>query len=148
MNVPATRLPARDALVLARARWQIELLFKLWKSHGQLAASRSRKPARRLCELFAKLLALLAQHWLLLISCWRFPDRSLVRAAQVIRQFALALAIASDSRAHLATVIRRLAATLASGARIDRRRQRPGTWQLLLALDAAFDDPDSASWAA
>jgi Transposase DDE domain len=148
MNVPATRLPARDALVLARARWQIELLFKLWKSHGQLAASRSRKPARRLCEVFAKLLALLAQHWLLLISCWRFPDRSLVRAAQVIRQFALALAIASDSRAHLATVIRRLAATLASGARIDRRRQRPGTWQLLLALDAAFDDPDSASWAA
>jgi hypothetical protein len=147
-NVPAPLLPVRDALVLARARWQIELLFKLWKSHGHLADSRSRKPAHRLTELFAKLLALLVQHWLLLVSCWRFPDRSLVRAAQVVRQFTLALAIASDSRTHLATVIRRLATTLAAGARIDRRRQRPGTWQLLLALDASHDDPSIADWAA
>jgi Transposase DDE domain len=147
-NVPPTLLPARDALILARARWQIELLFKLWKSHGQLATSRSRKPSRRLCELFAKLLARLVQHWLFLVSCWRFPNRSLVRSAQVVRPFALALAIASDSRAHLCAVIRRLAAILAAGARIDRRRARPGTWQLLLALDATSDDPDSTSWAA
>jgi hypothetical protein len=147
-NVPPDLLTVRDALVIARARWQIELLFKLWKSHGQLAASRSLKPARRLTELFAKLLALLAQHWLLLLSCWRFPDRSLVRAAQVVRQFALALAIAADSADHLTVVIRRLVASLASGARIDRRRKRPGTWQLLLALDSALDDPASADWAA
>lgn len=147
-NVPPARLTVREALVVARARWQIELLFKLWKSHGHLAASRSRKPARRLAELFAKLLALLAQHWLLLVSSWRFPDRSLVRAAQAVRQFALALAIASDSLARLTTAIRRLATSLASGARIDRRRKRPGTWQLLLALDATVDDPASADWAA
>ena len=137
-----------EALVVARARWQIELLFKLWKSHGHLTSSRSRKTARLLCEVFAKLLALLAQHWLCLLSCWRFPNRSLVRSAQVIRQFALALAIASDSTTHLSTVIRRLVSTLASGARIDRRRRRPGTWQLLLALDDAHDDPVTADWAA
>lgn len=147
-DVPLDLLSAREALVLARARWQIELLFKLWKSHGQLDASRSRKPARRLCEVFAKLLALLVQHWLLLVSCWRFPDRSLVRAAQVVRQFALALAIASDDDAHLAAVIRRLAATLAPGPRIDRRRRHPGTWQLLLALDDALGDPATSDWAA
>jgi hypothetical protein len=147
-NVAPDLLTVRDALVLARARWQIELLFKLWKSHGQLTTSRSLKPSRRLAELFAKLLALLAQHWLLLVSCWRFPDRSLVRAAQVVRQFALALAIASDSVAHLVIVIRRLVASLARGARIDRRRKRPGTWQLLLALDATLDAPASSDWAA
>ncbi len=147
-NVPPDRLAVRDALVLARARWQIELLFKLWKSHGHLTASRSAKSPRRLTELFAKLLALLVQHWLLLLACWRFPDRSLVRAAAAVRQFALALAIAADSIAHLTVVIRRLVASLASGARIDRRRRRPGTWQLLLALDAIADDPTSADWAA
>jgi DDE family transposase len=147
-NVPAARLTVRDALVIARARWQIELLFKLWKSHGHLAASRSAKPARRLTELFAKLLALLIQHWLLLVSCWRFPDRSLVRAAQVVRQFALALALASDAVAHLRTTIRRLVSALASGARIDHRRRQPSTWQLLLALDVALDDPLTADWAA
>ncbi len=30
-NVPTQLLSLREALVLARARWQIELLFKLWK---------------------------------------------------------------------------------------------------------------------
>src|SRR5262249_50684657 len=33
-NVPAERLTLQEALVLGHARWQIELLFKLWKSQG------------------------------------------------------------------------------------------------------------------
>ncbi len=33
-TVPAEQLTLAEALVLLRARWQIELLFKLWKSHG------------------------------------------------------------------------------------------------------------------
>src|SRR5690348_275236 len=33
-NVPPAQLSLREALVLLRARWQVELLFKLWKSHG------------------------------------------------------------------------------------------------------------------
>jgi Transposase DDE domain len=40
-NVPPDLLSLREALVLARARWQIELLFKLWKSHGHIDESRS-----------------------------------------------------------------------------------------------------------
>lgn len=147
-NVPQSVLSTEEALILTRARWQIELLFKLWKSHGALAASRSHKPERQLCEIFAKLLALLIQHWLFLVTCWRAPNRSLVRAAQLVRQFALALAIACDSPAHLATSIRRLAAGLAAGARIDSRRRAPGTWQLLLAVDTLLDDTLSSDWAA
>jgi hypothetical protein len=147
-NVPPAVLTTEDALVLARARWQIELLFKLWKSHGHLTSSRSHKPWRRVCELFAKLLALLIQHWLFLVTCWRCPKRSLVRAAQLVRQFALALAIACDSAAHLAATIRRLDAGLQAGATIDPRRRSPGTWQLLLALDSRLDDPLTSDWAA
>jgi hypothetical protein len=147
-NVPPTLLTTNEALILARARWQIELLFKLWKSHGSLEASRSQKPDRLLCEIFAKLLALLIQHWLFLVTCWRAPNRSLVRAAQLVRQFALALAIACTSPTHLATAIHRLAAGLDASARIDSRRRRPGTWQLLLAVDTLLDDPRSSDWAA
>jgi hypothetical protein len=147
-NVPFDLLTTEEALILARARWQIELLFKLWKSHGHLADSCSQKPWRRVCEVFAKLLALLIQHWLFLVSCWRCPNRSLVRAAELVRQFALALAIACPSVAHLATTIRRLAAGLTVGTSIDTRRRSPGTWQLLLALDSHFDDSHSAAWAA
>ena len=147
-NVLPPVLTTDEALILARARWQIELLFKLWKSHGALADSRSRKPVRQLCEVFAKLLALLIQHWLFLVTCWRAPNRSLVRAAQLVRQFALALAIACDAVSHLTTTIRRLATGLTTGARIDSRRRSPSTWQLLLAVDRLLDDPLSSNWAA
>jgi hypothetical protein len=147
-NVPASLLTIEEALILARARWQIELLFKLWKSHAALTASRSQQPDRLLCELFAKLLAVLIQHWLLLVTCWRQPNRSLVRAAALVRQFALALAIACPTPSHLTAVIHRLRDGLVAGARIDARRRRPGTWQLLLAVDALHHDPRSADWAA
>ena len=33
-NVPRELLNVEEAMLLARLRWQIELLFKLWKSHG------------------------------------------------------------------------------------------------------------------
>ena len=35
-NVPSPLLADQDVLVIARYRWQIELLFKLWKSEGLL----------------------------------------------------------------------------------------------------------------
>src|SRR5579859_3814373 len=91
-TAPAELLSLREALVVARARWQIELLFKLWKSHGEIDASRSARPWRVLCEVFAKLLAVLIQHWVLLTGCWACPARSLVKAAQTVRQHALHLA--------------------------------------------------------
>jgi Transposase DDE domain len=33
-DAPAKRLPFQAALVLLRERWQMELLYKLWKQHG------------------------------------------------------------------------------------------------------------------
>ncbi len=43
-TAPVELLSLREARVLARARWQIELFFKLGKSHGEIDASRSAKP--------------------------------------------------------------------------------------------------------
>src|SRR5262249_60273548 len=45
-NVPVERLTLWEGLVLGRMRWQIELLFKLWKSQGRVDGSRSTKPWR------------------------------------------------------------------------------------------------------
>ena len=68
-------LSLEEALVLARCRWQLELLWKLWKSYGRIDESRSQNPWRVLCEIYAKLLGMLVQHWTLLASCWSQPDR-------------------------------------------------------------------------
>jgi len=131
-NAPADLLSLREALVLLRARWQIELLFKLWKSHGHIDESRSAKPWRLLCEVHAKLLAMVVQHWLLLVGCWTYPDRSLVKAAQTVRNHALHLAYALPSGDRLADAIAVIQRCLAAGCRLNRRKTKPNTYQLLL----------------
>ncbi len=131
-NLAPDMLSLREALVLARARWQIELLFKLWKSHGQIDESRSRKPWRVLTEVCAKLLAMVVQHWLLLTGCWTYPDRSLVKAAQTVRQHALHLASALSCPTLLGRAIGVIHRCLAAGCRLNRRKTKPNTYQLLL----------------
>jgi hypothetical protein len=131
-NAPPALRTLREALVLARARWQIELLFKLWKSHGHIDESRSGKPWRVLCEVYAKLLAMVVQHWLLLTGCWAYPDRSLVKAAQTVRLHALHLASALACPAALEAAILVIHRCLAAGCRLNRRKQKPNTYQLLL----------------
>jgi hypothetical protein len=132
-NVPASLLAAKEVLILARLRWQVELLFKLWKSHGQVDTSRSHKPWRILCEVYAKLLAMLVQHWVFLISCWRVPNRSLFKAAQTVAKYAAALAMVFHDRSALGQMLERLAACLTRGCRMNSRRKKPSSYQLLVA---------------
>lgn len=133
-NVPTEQLSFEEALVLARVRWQIELLFKLWKSHGRLDESRSSNPWRVLCEVYGKLLAMVIQHWLLLTTCWHYPDRSLMKAAQTVQAQALHLAWAIAHRDRVQHVLHIIQRCLAVGCRINKRHHRPHAYQLLLAL--------------
>lgn len=135
-NVPAARLTAREALVLIRARWQIELLFKLWKSHQQVDAWRTANPWRILTEVYAKILAVIVQHWLTLVGCWHCPDRSRVKAAQAIQAHALHLAAVFDGYPQLCQALRIVARCLTTG-RLNTRKTAPTTVQALLALDPA-----------
>jgi hypothetical protein len=131
-NTPAALLSLHEALVLLRARWQVELLFKLWKSHGHIDESRSTKPWRVACEVFAKLLAMVIQHWILLTACWSAPDRSLVKAAQTLRQHALALLCSLPIGASLCAAIATVQRCIAAGCRLNHRKKKPNTYQLLL----------------
>jgi hypothetical protein len=132
-NLPLALLSLEEALVLIRVRWQIELLFKLWKSHGHLATSRSAQPWRIVCEVYAKLLMLVIQHWLLLLGCWDNADRSLTKAVFTLRKhaFHLALVLIDTPRLGLA-----LAAIIRAirRCRLNKRRSHPATFQRLLAL--------------
>ncbi len=134
-NTPDNLLSVPETLVLGRMRWQIELLFKLWKSHGQIDKSRSQNPWRILCEVYAKLMAMIIQHWAFLIGNWSFPDRSLVKAAKTVRQHALSLVIALGDRARLEEALGILGRCLAAGCRINKSAKTPRTFQLLLDLD-------------
>jgi len=130
-NVPADRLSLPEAVVLARARWQIELLFKLWKQHGRIDESRGADPWRVLCEVYAKLIAMVIQHWVLLVGCWIFADRSLTEAAATIRREATCLVGAIRCHARLVEVLAAIRRCLTAGCQIDHRKRKPSTFQLL-----------------
>jgi len=130
-NAPVSLLSLPEALVLLRARWQVELLFKLWKSHGHIDASRSAKPWHVLCDVLAKLLAMVVQHWLLLTSCWAAPDRSLTKAAHTISHHALHLLSTLACPLLLARAIGVIQRCLAAGCRLNPRKRHPNTYQLL-----------------
>ena len=135
-NVPVEKLSIQEILVLGRCRWQIELLFDLWKTHGKVAQSRSRQPWRILCEVYAKLLAMLIQHWLVLVGCWHYPDRSWRKASKTIRRYAIQILNALAVRAQLEKIIQTIQRCLTTGCRINKRKGTPHAFQLLLAFPA------------
>jgi hypothetical protein len=110
------------------------LLFKLWKQHGCIDEWRSTKPWAILCEVYAKLIAMVFQHWLLVICCWGYPNRSLVKAAQTIRTFAPLLSSGLSGLSSLSDVLERFQCILQHGCRINPRRKHPNTYQRLLTL--------------
>ncbi len=139
-NIPAEKLSAQEAWVLSRCRWQIELLFKLWKSEGHVDESRSGKPWRILCETFAKLLGMVVQHWILLVSCWSHPNRSLTKASRTVRTHALALAMVLSYGHLVYRTLETIRRCLKTGCRVNRRRRAPPTHQLLCDLPEAGEE--------
>lgn len=130
-TVSQQRLSLPEALVLLRLRWQIELLFKLWKQEGLLDEWRSQRAGRIRCEVFAKLIGLLLQHWLLIVSCWHEPHRSLLKASKAVRSHVVLLALALIGVLEFSLALSRTQQAAQRGARLNRRCHAPSTSQQL-----------------
>src|SRR5207247_8306616 len=83
-NAPAALLGLLEACVVRRVRWQIELVFKVFKSEGRIDQTRSQCPGRVLCELFAKLLGMVVQQWALLAAGYRVVRHRTRRASRAV----------------------------------------------------------------
>lgn len=137
-NAPAELLSLQEALVLLHLRWQIELLIKLWKQDGLLDEWRTNNPWRVLCEIYAKLIGMLIQHWILVVGCWQEPHRSLRKAAQSIREHAIMLAYAYAGDFPLEFVLGKIFTAMQVGSKLNPRKKHPNASQCLFDPPAPF----------
>lgn len=135
-NIPD--LTFDQAHILARTRWQIELLFKLWKSHAQVLVSRSADPIRQQCEGYAKLLGVLVAHWLLLVSGWQPHTLGLLAALRLLRAYVPLLMHAFRQPVLWSLLFDWLQADLRLAPPPSKRRKVPLAFQLWLDFALPF----------
>ena len=87
-NIEAHRLTPKQICVSVGIRWQIELMFKSFKSTSKIHVSRSQKPYRILSEIYAKLIALLIQHAVMMAAGYRPIQQSFIKTAKYIAGYA------------------------------------------------------------
>ena len=92
-NIEAHQLTPKQICVIVGIRWQIELMFKSFKSISKLQVSRSQKPYRILSEIYAKLIALLIQHAVMLGAGYRHIQHSFIKTAKHIAGYARLLTL-------------------------------------------------------
>lgn len=129
-NVPVELMTPEEAVVLYRARWQVELLFKRWKSQDLVAVLRGSTAVRQMVGVWSRLLAALVQHWLVVASAWGDPTKSLSKACEAVRNFVDRMAAALDQLPELERVLADLCAVVAKTCRRNKR-SKPGTFELL-----------------
>jgi hypothetical protein len=146
-NAPAELIGLKEAWVIRRVRWQIELVFKVFKSEGKIDQTRSQNPHRVLGELWAKLLGMVVQQWLLLAGGYVMLKHSARRAARRVRKCAARVlaGLGSPGAPGLGTVVAGLARVLHRHCRIQRRKASPSTLDRLLACDQEFDQTPQAA---
>jgi hypothetical protein len=139
-NCSAEELTWKAVVVLYRARWQIELLFKLWKSHNRLAKHREGALALEVLAVFyAKLLGVVLQHWMLVATAWRLPGRSLLRAARAIVEVIKEIVLALGDTAALQASLLRLRAVIEKLGGTTKRINDPSHAQLI-------ENPELLDW--
>jgi hypothetical protein len=91
-NAPKKKLPGQVCRLFYSIRWQIELIFKLWKSNFALARVAGIRKERVLCTLYAKLLCIFGSSTLVYWArnaVWNTCKRELseFRASKVLQTF-------------------------------------------------------------
>jgi hypothetical protein len=137
-NVPSDWLSPQQISLIYRVRWQVELVFKLWKSQACLDGVGYYGLARVLCQFYARLLGLILFHWS--VAPYRsIPsgEISLPKAFAVFQRFALRFMDVMRLHARgLAQLLQRLADDFQRFALKTIRQKSPSTLQLLIRIGA------------
>lgn len=146
-NAPAQLLPTQALSYLYRVRWQVELIFKQWKSVLRLDVLPSQNASRVQCEIWARLLsALLTFVWYQHANAASLQiyerETSFAKVAKLLQQEGQTLTCALfTARERIDTELRRLWKKLLKLGRKERQRTRSTTWENLCAF--LLEEPKS-----
>jgi hypothetical protein len=138
-NTPQTMLSASQVILFYRIRWQIELIFKFWKSYCGLADIPATRPERVLTEFYAKLLVAVVANFLIAPvripeATWSEHELSPFQFQNLLSTFAQRLMLVLSSPLRLRQIIHNLyLATQYFGFK-QKRRKKPNICALLAAL--------------
>ncbi|MCP4937099.1 MAG: IS4 family transposase [bacterium] len=95
-NVPQEMLSIEQVALLYRIRWQIELVFKLWKSYCRLDHIQGLRRERVLFELYTKMIGIILTQFLvaplrLPHGAWANRELSFFKVRAIFQRFALEL---------------------------------------------------------
>jgi hypothetical protein len=145
-NAPAEVIGHKEGCVIRRVRWQVELVFRVFKSEGKIDETASKAPHRVMSELYAKLLGMVVQQWLLLAAGYQMLKHSARRAARRVRERAMKVLRAIKHLERLAGVVKQLATLLHRLCRITHRKAEPSTLDRLSALDPELELRQKLGW--
>jgi hypothetical protein len=132
-NVPPALLSGDQVTLIYRLRWQIELIFKVWKSSARLKEIGEFRGERVLCQLYARLTALVLFHLLIAPTVALHKELSLAKAFSLLKRHALRLIDAfAGNRTQLLSILKKIDRDLLRFGRMDKRIKKPCTYQLLL----------------
>jgi hypothetical protein len=139
-NVPQTMLSIAQVALLYRVRWQIELIFKLWKSYCGLKHLQGRHRERVLYELYAKMIGIILT--LFLLAPWRMPhgteanrELSAFKVREIFQRFALELVVNLSVLSDLLIVLRKILHRIMRFGFKQKRKKQPN---ICHALALAF----------
>jgi hypothetical protein len=135
-NVPSELLSVAQVVLLYRVRWQIELVFKLWKSYCGLGRIAGVRKERVLTELYAKMIGIVLTHFL--IAPLRMPEGSAVnreispvQVRHILRRFARQLNQALTSLDALVNVLEKTVLHITRFGFKQKRRRNPNVCHAL-----------------
>ena len=124
---------------IASIRWQIELIFKCFKSVSKLSTSPSQKPYRILSEIYAKLIAVLIQHAIRVGVGHRHIHQSFMKTAKYIAGHARGIASSfHHSKTQLRNTLKTIKQAFENGGTFQRSTGKNTT---LRKLQNALENP-------
>lgn len=131
-DLPSEQLSLNEAIVLYRSRWQIELLFKRWKSHCQIDLLDGRTLVHTRCRMWIRLCgAVVEQRWVAACGWSGVHPPSFAKLSRYFQQSVSRIATVIHSTMQLKRLLHSLATEIIKVCRRNKRIQKPGWDQLI-----------------